>query len=143
MALREDKMILIFYREAKGKAKVIGMKIGDTIKVDHRNLSLEIVDKRSIEFSNSRNTEYVDAEKISDKCILRPWKNGDAFYPLGMNGSKKVSDFLNSQKVSASKKRNQLVLTNKNKIIWIVGYRIDNRYKVTNKTRKVLKLCLK
>ena len=94
-------------------------------------------------YSKNKNIEYINADKVNDSFILRFWKDGDMFYPLGLNGSKNVSDFLNGQKVSSFEKKKQLVLINNKKIVWVVGHRIDNRFKITAKTRKVLQLCLK
>ena len=57
-----------------------------------------------------------------------------------MNNYKKISDFLIEQKVPSSKKKGQLVLTNGDKIIWVVGLRIDNRFRILNRTKKTIKL---
>jgi tRNA(Ile)-lysidine synthase len=68
------------------------------------------------------------------------WKAGDKFQPLGMKGQKKVSDFLIDEKVPLSLKDRQLVLTSENRIIWLVGHQIDDKYKVTNQTEQQLRL---
>jgi tRNA(Ile)-lysidine synthase len=83
----------------------------------------------------SRNT-------LSDEFTIRRWKEGDTFHPLGMKGSKKVSDFLNEQKVESSGKKNHLILLNGNKVVWVIGFRIDERFKITPSTQKMLELCL-
>lgn len=142
-ALREEKTVLIYGQKTIKDNKAIEIKIGETRRIDHKKLSIHLVDYRSLKYSNSKNIEYIDAAKVSDRFTLRKWEDGDRFYPLGLGGSQKISDFLNNQKVSAIAKREQLVLLNKNIIVWVVSRRIDNRYKVTNKTRKVLQLCLK
>ena len=111
--------------------------------IDHKKIIINYVEKNHAAYSNNKNIEYINAGKVRGKFILRFWKDGDRFYPLGLNGSKKVSDFLNDQKVSSFEKRKQLVLINNKKIIWVVGHRIDNRFKITDKTRKVIQLCLK
>lgn len=85
--------------------------------------------------------EIISGDKSEDIFILRSWKNGDKFIPLGMTGSKLVSDFLNEQKVPAHLKKNVLVLTNGGKIVWVVGHRIDNRVKLLPTTKKAYKLC--
>jgi tRNA(Ile)-lysidine synthase len=59
-----------------------------------------------------------------------------------MRGSKKVSDYLNEQKIEYNKKAGQFVLTNNGKIVWVIGLRIDNNYKLIENSKKVLKLCL-
>jgi len=59
-----------------------------------------------------------------------------------MKGSKKVSDFLNEQKISSLKKKEQMILLNQNRIVWIIGLRLDERFRVTSETKKVYQLCL-
>lgn len=60
-----------------------------------------------------------------------------------MKGSKKISDYLNDIKISSFEKKNQLVLLNEKKIVWVIGKRLDERFKINSNTKKVLKLCLK
>ena len=57
-----------------------------------------------------------------------------------MKGTKKISDFLSDEKISSHRKRENLVLTNSGKIVWVIGLRIDNRFKVIPETKKILKL---
>ena len=71
--------------------------------------------------------------------MIRSIKNSDRFVPFGMKGSKLVSDYLTDRKVSLFDKRKQLVLTDKNdQIIWLVGHRIADRYKINKDTKTVL-----
>ena len=63
---------------------------------------------------------------------------GDKFFPIGMNGSKKVSDYLTDIKKKSVEKHQQLVLTDKSGIIWVIGLRLDKRYAITNQTTKFL-----
>jgi tRNA(Ile)-lysidine synthase len=69
-------------------------------------------------------------DKITEPLILRKWKEGDFFYPLGMSKKQKLSDFFNNNKFSSVQKSNTWVLTHKDDIVWIAGYRIDDRYKL-------------
>jgi tRNA(Ile)-lysidine synthase len=80
----------------------------------------------------------LDIDKIEFPLYLRRWQNGDYFMPFGMNGMKKVSDFLIDHKVSIPEKENTWVLMSGERLIWLVGYRIDDRYKVTKNTREIL-----
>ncbi len=123
------------------KTSVISFKIGETIQVKEKKLSIKPIAKNKIFFVNGK--EYIDREKITaNKFLLRPWQHGDKFIPLGMKGTKKISDFLAEQKISSAKKKEQLVLINGEQIIWVVGLRIDDRIKLNDETRKVLQLCL-
>ncbi|MBS1505732.1 MAG: tRNA lysidine(34) synthetase TilS, partial [Bacteroidetes bacterium] len=76
----------------------------------------------------------LDRDKITFPITWRSWKAGDAFHPLGMSHHKKVSDFLVDEKVSLADKKNVSVLESAGEIIWIVGYRIDDQFKISDQT---------
>ncbi|MFA4866984.1 MAG: tRNA lysidine(34) synthetase TilS [Pedobacter sp.] len=91
-----------------------------------------------LNFKKNRDIAYVDANKLVFPLVLRKWQDGDRFMPLGMENFKKLSDFFIDEKIPISEKEQIPILINGNgEIIWIVGWRQDNRYKLTNSTRKV------
>ena len=99
------------------------------------------VSKKQINFSG--NYEYIDAKYINNKKLdLRLWKSGDYFHPLGMQNSKKISDFLIDQKINCFEKEKQLLLTANGEIIWVCNQRLSDNVKITNKTESFLELSL-
>ena len=86
----------------------------------------------------SSEVAQLDAEKIQFPLILRQWQHGDRFHPLGMKGSKLLSDFFVDQKFSECQKQNVWLLVSADgDILWVVGYRIDDRFKIVNDTKTV------
>jgi len=141
-AVKERDEILVLKSSGPGKFNPIKIKEGEKINTDDRVLSIMRY-KNSFELNKDKLSEFISGDNLSEVFILRTWQPGDRFYPLGLKGSKKVSDFLNEQKIPSILKRNQLVLTNKNRIVWVLGLRLDDRFKILKKTKKVLQLCLK
>jgi len=83
---------------------------------------------------------FVDAEKASFPLTIRNWKKGDSFQPLGMKGRKKLSDFWIDRKVPQSKRKNIPLVLKDEQIVWIAGQQIDDQFKITSNTRKILKI---
>ncbi len=92
------------------------------------------------------NYAYLDADKLSFPLVVRRKKDGDYFYPLGLNkkggqpSKKKINKYLKDKKISAIDKENSWVLCSGEKIAWLVNFRLDERFKVTEKTQNVLVL---
>lgn len=93
-----------------------------------------------VNISKDRNIAMFDKDMLQFPLVLRHWKQGDAFVPFGMRKSKKLSDFFTSEKYSLIEKQQQWLLCSGNDIIWIVGRRTDNRFKISEKTKTILKI---
>jgi len=72
--------------------------------------------------------------------MIRAWESGDYFFPLGMNSKKKLSDYFIDRKYSLADKEKALVLESENNIVWIIGERLDERFKVTGSTSSILQI---
>ena len=91
-------------------------------------------------FSESKLIASLDLDLLKFPLILRRWKSGDQFQPLGMKNKKKVSDFFINNKFSIPEKESAWILESDSRIVWIVGYRIDDRFKITLNTRNILQI---
>lgn len=138
------------YRLIKDREYLLLDKIGqeeqkDEILIDktsqeithpiHLNINLKQNDN-SIE--KDANKLFADADKLTFPLVLRKWKQGDWFIPFGMKGRKKLSDYFSDQKFSLKDKEDCWILTSGDDIVWIVGERSDNRFRVTEETKNVL-----
>lgn len=142
-AFNERESIRICRNKKKEKFEAISLHEGEEVKINGSKFSIELYDKIPGKFLGNRLKEYISADKLTGNFILRRWKAGDKFVPFGFKGTKKISDFLNEHKVPTSKKEEQLVLTYRGKIVWVLGLRIDDSFRITNNTKKVFELCLK
>ena len=122
---------------------------GETIIIDEwtknmefsaGSLQLEKISSSDFILPTSNLIACLDTNEIRFPLILRKWKQGDYFYPLGMKKKKKLARFFIDQKLSKTNKEKIWVLEMNKKIIWIIGHRIDERFKVTDKTKEVLKI---
>ena len=109
------------------------------------NVPLKLSFSKESVISLLQNTSiFVDEDKLWYPLVLRRWKDGDTFQPLGMEGkSKKVSKFFKDEKLSLFEKEKAWLLCSDNEIVWIVGIRLDERFKVKNTTKNILKIQLK
>lgn len=88
----------------------------------------------------STNTIFVDEDKLQFPLTIRRWQEGDFFHPLGMTGKKKLSKYFKDEKFSLLDKANIWLLCSDDKIIWIIGKRQDERFKITETTTKTLQI---
>ncbi|MCX7909027.1 MAG: tRNA lysidine(34) synthetase TilS [Ignavibacteria bacterium] len=89
--------------------------------------------------STDKSQEFFDYDKIGEEIIIRCWEEGDRFTPLGMKKSKKLSDFFIDEKISLPQKENIPIFLSNNEIFWVGGIRISEKYKITKRTRRILK----
>ncbi|MFC2127675.1 tRNA lysidine(34) synthetase TilS [Bacteroidota bacterium] len=131
---RDELILTTFKGESKAEYLIqeatniienpIGLKLSDVATSTHQNPQIVFIDKSLLKFP----------------LILRKWENGDYFHPIGMQGKKKLSKYFKDEKLSLLEKENTWLLCNNDEIIWVIGQRLDNRYKTTSKTKHILKI---
>lgn len=106
-------------------------------------MNMELFERKdSFQIPREQDVAVFDADKLIFPLTLRLWKEGDSFVPFGMKSSKKLSDYFIDKKISRIEKEKTYLLLSDGNIIWVVGQRTDDRYKITNKTKNILKITL-
>ncbi len=111
-------------------------EIGKTIGL------VELEPNADLNMEGDERKAYLDQEKLQFPLILRNFRPGDRFVPLGMTGHKKIKDFFIELKIPVESRASIPLLMSGDKPVWICAYRIDDRYKVTSKTKRVLAVSL-
>lgn len=104
---------------------------------------MDFYDRSSIKIDGKPEHLFLDADLLEFPLTLRNWRHGDRFQPLGMSGSKKLSDYWIDIKLPMADKAHQFVLEQNGEIIAVLGHRIDHRYRITNSTKTVYFVRLK
>lgn len=136
--LIKDREQLIIEAKQDDQQERYYIETGQNIVTTPVNLTFKVVDAKNFRIPPYPDVACLDAEKVDFPLILRKWLPGDYFHPLGMQNSKKISDFYVDNKFSLHQKDNTWLLCSGQVILWIVGYRIDDRFKVQKNTRKIL-----
>ena len=134
----DRKYVIVQSLEKESSEKIFVIKsISDTA---HLPIKLNFEETSHREFSKDKNEITIAYSENLFPLTLRKWKQGDKFKPLGLNGFKKLSDFFKDQKLSLFEKEATWILESKEHIVWVVGYRVDDRCKIVEETENVLKI---
>ena len=138
--LLKDRDFLILYAKEihSDKEEYFIPKELQEVKVP---LKISFCNINDISNTNS-NCIFVDEELFQFPLTIRKWQKGDYFYPLGMLGKKKLSKYFKDEKMSLIDKTNQWLLCSDNQIVWVIGKRQDERFKITEKTNHKLQIKL-
>lgn len=137
--LIERKYIIIKGKQTLSPVWLTVAMLPDQLALPHGYFSAAVLKDNPTNLNLGKATALVDLAKIKLPLIIRNWKEGDRFQPLGMKGkSKKVKDYLRDQKLSIFDKELVLVLESDGQIVWVIGYRADERFKVEASTEQIL-----
>ena len=139
--IRDRKVLILVSNQILLPKKQIISSLEKPIYIDHMNCFLRINKSSSIS-NNNDNVIYIDDTQLEYPLILRPWKNGDYFFPKGFNKRKKLSKFFKDEKLSVVEKSKLMLLCSKDKIVWILGIRQDSRFIATSKSKSISKISI-
>ena len=137
--LAVDRTYLIVKKKTN-ETNTTEFKINSISDTTHLPIKLVLEEIKQTSFTNNKNELFISVTDYFFPLTLRKWKTGDKFQPFGMNGFKKLSDYFKDQKLSKFDKEAVWILESNQQIVCIVGYRMDNRFKVTNESNQILKL---
>jgi tRNA(Ile)-lysidine synthase len=124
----------------KTAATIVIDKEDEVVQFGDKQIQIKRISKEKFLLDKSPAVAQLDASLIEFPLVLRKWKAGDYFYPLGMRKKKKLARFFIDQKLSKTEKEKVWVIESHKRIAWVVGYRIDDRFKVTDSTKQILQL---
>ena len=137
--LAVDRTYLIVKKKTN-EINTTEFKINSISDTTHLPIKLVLEEIKQTSFTNNKNELFISVTDHFFPLTLRTWKTGDKFQPFGMNGFKKLSDYFKDQKLSKFDKEAVWILESNQQIVCIVGYRMDNRFKVTSESNQILKL---
>ncbi len=138
-----DRTHFIIDKKGENKSEYFIEKVEQFISIPIKMDFVFLKNNSDFKLEKRADIAFLDADKLTFPLVLRLWKNSDVFCPIGMKGkSKKLSDFFIDNKFSQNQKENTWLLCSGDDIVWVVGYRLDERYKVTDKTQSILMIAL-
>jgi tRNA(Ile)-lysidine synthase len=147
--IKNRNWLIISPNESTEASNILIEKGDKEIEFEHGKIAIEFLSAANYKLKTANSIAQIDAAAIRFPLLLRRWKKGDYFYPLGMQnppavraGKKKLSRFFIDQKLSVTQKEKTWVIEMDKKIIWVAGLRLDDRFKITDKTTDILRIIL-
>jgi tRNA(Ile)-lysidine synthase len=134
---------LIFYKSTSQSYLDQELFPGKDVKLGRNIISINTVSNDSLKWNKDTNMEFICGDQIQFPLKVGSWKNGDWFIPLGMNKKQKLSDYFVNEKIARFEKPKIPIVRNDDEIIWIAGYRIDERYRVNEGCKNIYRLNLR
>uniref|UniRef100_UPI004048AC9F tRNA lysidine(34) synthetase TilS n=1 Tax=Polaribacter sp. TaxID=1920175 RepID=UPI004048AC9F len=137
--LLKDRMFLLLSKKTLSSKNDAIFKIDENTEQIDAPISIKFTEVTSVGLK-SKNQIYIDKDLLSFPLHLRKWQKGDVFYPFGMKGKKKLSDYFKDEKFSLLEKDQTWLLCTNNEIVWIVGKRQDERFNAENSSKNILQI---
>jgi tRNA(Ile)-lysidine synthase len=140
--LLKDRDFLILYENGTYEKGVFEVEKYTVKKSDKEIVKPMKMTFTEVDFipKTNKNTIVIDEDKLVYPLVIRKFCEGDYFYPFGMRGKKKLSKYFKDEKISLIEKSYIWLLCSKNEIVWIINHRMDDRYKVTDKTKSIIEI---
>jgi len=138
--IKEYSLLVITSEEPMRIAEYMLDLPGNAVVLGARQVVTAEREERSLQFGDGRSSVLLDAEKMTFPLLIRPRRAGDFFYPMGFGRKKKLQDFLVDMKVPRDERDSIPVVVSGDDIVWIAGQRADERFKVTDQTKKFVRL---
>lgn len=136
-----DRQYLVLSKKREKETGVFELFENGEIDVFDKRFNCRVYECPSdFKFSTNLQIACFDADKLSFPLKLRKWQEGDVFRPIGMKGRKKISDYFIDNKFSLTDKENAWLLVSGDDIVWLVGHRMDDRFKITKTTQSICKI---
>jgi tRNA(Ile)-lysidine synthase len=137
--IKDREFLIISIQKLEVRRQKIEVKKNQReIIIDGQKLNFSKLPKTlNFKLQTSNSFAQIDFDKLEFPLEIRKWQNGDVFHPFGMKGKKKLSNYFIDKKLSINQKDNIWLLTSNGKIVWIIGQRIDERFKVTDATQNI------
>ena len=138
--LNIDREYLIISNKEQNLIERLVSNEDKIIEFESFSLQIETLDADTFKIMPDNLVAGLDLDKLTFPLLLRNWQQGDSFSPLGMQGKKKLSDFMIDEKIPVNLKQKILVLVSGKDIVWVIGYRINENFKITSETKRVYQI---
>ncbi len=133
----KNREVLLFYQAEPQPVFPAELYPGDSVSWGKYTIRLQAVKDEDVVLNNASAQEFFCADRVLFPLTVRAWQEGDFFYPLGMKGKKKISDFFIDQKIDENQKNSIPLVCSGKEIVWVAGMRLDNRFKINETCNKI------
>ncbi len=141
--LLKDRHKAVFLRQVSPQTEMVLLDTETKVRFGAFEIEIRKVLPEEVRFTDNKNLEYICGDALRFPLMVRPWRAGDRFYPLGMGKSQKVKEFFINQKIDVLTKHEIPLICNGTSIVWIAGYRLDERYRFHENCKTVYRLTIK